>query len=71
MIPIPGVSKSLLTGGKQIGNNHISDDFLCFSLFFFEKSQKTHTRGLEKGFASKIYENYSGRFPEGVPKKKI
>ena len=37
-----------------------------------KKNQKTSAaRGLKKGFSAKKYENYSGRFPEGVQKEGI
>ena len=42
-IPIPGVSKSFLPGGKQIKKEHILDDFY----HFFKKSEKSLINHLE------------------------
>ena len=63
-IPIPGVSKSLLPGGKQNIKKHI------FQVVYDFCEKKNITRGLKKGSLTKDYENYSGRFPEGVQEKR-
>ena len=38
-------------------------------IFIKNKTNKSPTSGLGKGFSAKKYENYSGRFPEGVQKE--
>ena len=43
-------------------------------MFFYDlyyKSQKIPAWGLKKGSLAKKYENYNGRFPEGVHKEEI
>ena len=66
-IPIPGVSNSLLPGGKQIRKN--KEGF--FSMTFMKKLKLSFAGGLKKGSVAKKYENYNGRFPEGVQKEEI
>ena len=38
---------------------------------FYEKSKNILPGGWTNGFSAKKYENYSGRFPDGVPKAEI
>ena len=67
-IPIPGVSKSLLPGGKQIRKN----TFLRISLSINKFRTNPFVRYclMSKGFLFNNYENYSSRFvfPKG-PKR--
>ena len=71
-IPIPGVSKRLLPGGKQFRKKHMFDDFL---LFLIKQIKKIPFQGgLKRGSqlkSTKQYEHFSGRFPERVQREEI
>ena len=59
-IPIPGVSKSLLPGGKQTRKQQ-NDHFLWSS---WNKLKKYPARGLKKGSARKLHPPFSRRGPK-------
>ena len=64
--PPPFPSSALSKVSCQGGKKQIYD--------FYKKSKNKRTRGLEKWSLAKKYEkyeNYSGRFPEGVHKEEI
>ena len=63
--PIPGVSTSLLPGGKQIRNKRIFDEVLWF--LWKKRSKKYFAKGAKKGVPAK---STTAVFPRGSKKRK-